>query len=306
LTSPGEKQYYALTLIERLFTELPNDWHVGLLYDITCQIQRSMVKWGFLKEYFPCMAFAVSVFHAFRHQWECQLRGHPRKIEGFRLTDGEGCGHFWSNIKRLIPSLRISGPNRRRLVLDPQFHHMKKDTLRNLALNIKKKRVRAKKAMREAKAILKELAIDEDVLRQEWKDQVQTQTAKLDRQDKNKADKALERILSLREERDDLHLCMCMLWETRWNTLKDNLETLMCIDEDLSSAQQALESTTKVLHAAEKALGLSGAEAKARLRSLKGNELLRYQMNARVLKNRICSKVIAQRFERGRLEKAYR
>ncbi|KIJ43248.1 hypothetical protein M422DRAFT_60326 [Sphaerobolus stellatus SS14] len=99
LTSPGEKQYYALTLIEQLFTELPNDWHIGLLYDITCQIQRSMVKWVFLKEYFLYMAFAVS------------MCGHPCKIEGFGLTDGEGCEHFWSNIKRLIPSLQISGCN---------------------------------------------------------------------------------------------------------------------------------------------------------------------------------------------------
>lgn len=28
---------------------------------------------------------------------------------GFGLSDGEGCERFWSTLKRLIPSLRISG-----------------------------------------------------------------------------------------------------------------------------------------------------------------------------------------------------
>jgi len=44
LTTPGERQYYAFALIDRLFREIPDDWHVGLLYDIACQLQRSMLK----------------------------------------------------------------------------------------------------------------------------------------------------------------------------------------------------------------------------------------------------------------------
>jgi hypothetical protein len=44
LTSPGEKQHYALALLQRLFQELPEDWEVGLLYDIACQIHRSIIK----------------------------------------------------------------------------------------------------------------------------------------------------------------------------------------------------------------------------------------------------------------------
>ncbi|KIJ28448.1 hypothetical protein M422DRAFT_61921 [Sphaerobolus stellatus SS14] len=95
LTSPGEKQFYAYALIERLFAELPKDWHIGVLYDLAGQIQRSMIKWGFLPNLLPRMKFAVSVFHAFGHQWPCQLRGHPRKIEGYGLTDGEGCERYY-------------------------------------------------------------------------------------------------------------------------------------------------------------------------------------------------------------------
>src|SRR5258706_3074003 len=44
MTSPGERQHYALALLNELFRQLPNDWHIGLLYDIACQLHRSMQK----------------------------------------------------------------------------------------------------------------------------------------------------------------------------------------------------------------------------------------------------------------------
>lgn len=40
----GKKQYYMLTLIDKLFKELPNNLTVGLLYDIVCQLHRSVAK----------------------------------------------------------------------------------------------------------------------------------------------------------------------------------------------------------------------------------------------------------------------
>ncbi|KAI6037738.1 hypothetical protein EDC04DRAFT_2868587 [Pisolithus marmoratus] len=94
MTSPGEKQHCALALIKSLFGHLPSNFHIGLLYDIGCQLEQSCRKWGFLKSFLPHISFAISVFHAF---------------EGFGLSDGEGCEHFWSSIKGLIPSLHMSG-----------------------------------------------------------------------------------------------------------------------------------------------------------------------------------------------------
>jgi hypothetical protein len=44
MTSPGERQHYAFALIEMLFSHLPTTWTVGLMYDIGCQLERSMVK----------------------------------------------------------------------------------------------------------------------------------------------------------------------------------------------------------------------------------------------------------------------
>jgi hypothetical protein len=109
MVSAGERQHYAIALILRLFKHLPESVTVGILYDIGCQLHRSCEKWDFLGDYLPRIKFGISVFHAFGHQWPCQLLYHPRKCIGFGLTDGEGCKQFWSSIKKLIPVLRVSG-----------------------------------------------------------------------------------------------------------------------------------------------------------------------------------------------------
>ena len=108
MTSAGEKQYYAIALLKRLFSHLPTSWRVGLLYDIGCQLHRSCVKWGFLEGFLDRITFAISIFHAYGHQWPCQVIYHPRKCAGFGLTDGEGCERFWSLIRKLVPLLRIT------------------------------------------------------------------------------------------------------------------------------------------------------------------------------------------------------
>lgn len=44
IQSPGEKQYNPLALIKQLFLELPDHWNVGILYDIGCQLHKSITK----------------------------------------------------------------------------------------------------------------------------------------------------------------------------------------------------------------------------------------------------------------------
>ncbi|KZV85255.1 hypothetical protein EXIGLDRAFT_586427, partial [Exidia glandulosa HHB12029] len=109
--TPGERQHYALTLLREVFNGLPPDWSVGVLYDIACQLSHRM-------------AFGVSVFHAYGHQWACQLVFHPRKRDGFGLTDGEGCERFWSALRGLIACLRVSGYHRRLYILDRQMEYV--------------------------------------------------------------------------------------------------------------------------------------------------------------------------------------
>jgi Kyakuja-Dileera-Zisupton transposase len=109
MTHASERRHYALALIHQLFQHLPPEMTVGILYDIGCQVHRSCLKWGFLGDYLHRIIFGVSVFHAYGHQWPCQIIYHPRKCAGFGLSDGEGCEGFWNAIRKLIPVLRVSG-----------------------------------------------------------------------------------------------------------------------------------------------------------------------------------------------------
>lgn len=109
MTTAGEHQFYFLALLNRFMKEVPEEMTVGVLYDVACNMERSMKKWDFYPDIRPRVSWALSVFHAYGHQWPCQLVYHPRKREGFGLEDGEGCERLWSLLKKLIPSLRTSG-----------------------------------------------------------------------------------------------------------------------------------------------------------------------------------------------------
>ena len=41
MTSAGEKQHYALSLLDKLFQHIPKTMRIGVLYDIGCQLHRS-------------------------------------------------------------------------------------------------------------------------------------------------------------------------------------------------------------------------------------------------------------------------
>ncbi|KAF8550351.1 hypothetical protein OG21DRAFT_1478550 [Imleria badia] len=78
MTSPGERQHYALALLSELLANLSKTTKVGCLYDIGCQLHHSCVKWNFLEDDLARAQFGISLVY------------HPRKCEGFGLSDGEG------------------------------------------------------------------------------------------------------------------------------------------------------------------------------------------------------------------------
>lgn len=95
------KGHYTLVLLQEFFRHIPANAIFGLLYNIAYQLKQSMLNFSFLSEIFPCMIFAASIFHAYGHQWPCQVKYHPQKCKG--------CKRFWSAFPKLIPLLRASG-----------------------------------------------------------------------------------------------------------------------------------------------------------------------------------------------------
>ncbi|KAG2147375.1 hypothetical protein BD769DRAFT_1625217 [Suillus cothurnatus] len=98
--SVGEKQHYTLTLIKKLFDNLPTNMTIGLF----------CLKYQLLDDaVLHHITFVISVFHTYSYQWACQIIYHPHKCEGFGLSDGEGCERLWSVLKHLIAPLHVSG-----------------------------------------------------------------------------------------------------------------------------------------------------------------------------------------------------
>src|ERR1700676_5709683 len=92
--------------------------------NIGCQMDQSLKKWDFMPDWSPHLEWGVSIFHAYGHQWTCQLWYHPRKAAIWGLSDGEGCEHFWSELRKLIPGLHVTSHHCHLFILDCQAQHI--------------------------------------------------------------------------------------------------------------------------------------------------------------------------------------
>ncbi|KAI6019105.1 hypothetical protein EDC04DRAFT_2869952 [Pisolithus marmoratus] len=81
IDTPGKQQKYGIALIDHLFSLLPPQANVVVLYDVGCVLSHSL-SWG--------------------HEWACQLVYNPCLISGLGLSDGEGTECLWSNLIKLI------------------------------------------------------------------------------------------------------------------------------------------------------------------------------------------------------------
>ncbi|KAI5980440.1 hypothetical protein EDD15DRAFT_2393533 [Pisolithus albus] len=301
MTSAGEKQHYALVLVKNLFEHLPSNMTVGLLYDIGCQLERSCHKWKLLDDgILSRLKFGISVFHAYGHQWPCQIVYHPRKCVGFGLSDGEGCERLWSSLKMLIPILRVSGYHQRLFVLDNQIRHFDKKSFSLFGQWLDKKWSLCKRKKMMAWEALCELHVDMQTLRHEWAAQVELQTRPLPRQSKNKGSQQLAYILSLEKTVEDYQSHVDKLEN---DLINNHVHDIVDFNLQLAAAKGSLSKASHALRQKKSALGVS---AKTDLYLLKNNKWLQTQTNAQALKTRIRERLCQRKFELERLERSYR
>ncbi|KAL1658386.1 hypothetical protein GGF50DRAFT_67357 [Schizophyllum commune] len=285
MTTAGEQQFYVVALMDALMEHLPPTWIVGLLYDIACQIHLSAAKYGLFGQYFERLRFAVSVFHAFGHDWPCQLVYHPRKCIGFGLTDGEGCERFWYSISKLIPYLRVAGFHLRKYTLNAQFAFATNDAIIGLAAWFSRKARRLKDKRKEAQILLEEageVAKDERFIRQQWQAQ-------------NVGRQELEKALELHEEVDRA--------AAEEADLKDEGPDDLEHEAALRSAEaRHLAAKSKYDHK----LAQLGLPARAQLEKLVGNKLLHRRANALVLLRRAQTGIMKRKMEVERVVRSHR
>ncbi|KAF6747086.1 hypothetical protein DFP72DRAFT_992656 [Ephemerocybe angulata] len=281
MKTAGERQYYAIALILKLFKYLPKTTTVGILYDIGCQLERSCKKWPLIPELLPQIAWGVSVFHAYGHQWPCQLIYHPRKRAGFGLSDGEGCERFWSAIEFLIPTLRVSGYHQRIFTLDVQVSFLRKQSLALLEHWIKRKFLKCWEKCLAAIEVLGDLTYSDELLEEEWGHQVSSQTRPLARATGGLAKKAVKVILTLTEFSSSLAKEIRAIDKKAARTQSG--DTL----EDLLDARTHLESDQKNLAALAK------------------DKHLELRMKTLAVKERLRAKLQSRKFELERVDRAY-
>jgi hypothetical protein len=120
---------------------------------------------------------------------------------------------------------------------------------------------------------------------------------------KSAVEKAIDRIMDLCSQRSDCHSKLKVLRRNVQQLMDDEVETEFALNEDIAVCQDELQALATRIQVAEKSLGVNGRK---QLLNLKDHEFLRLRMHARALKSRIRSKIILQKFERDKLERAYR
>ncbi|KAG6809758.1 hypothetical protein H0H92_014854 [Tricholoma furcatifolium] len=303
MRSAGEKQHYAIALVETLFQHLPHDFHIGLLYDIGCQLERSCIKWNFLDRFIDRITFGISVFHAFGHQWACQIIYHPRKCEGFGLTDGEGCERFWHSISKLIPYLRVCGYHQRIYTLNRQVEHATNDIQESLAAWLTRRFQHTQTKKKQAEDRLRLCRKSVDYLRAEWKAQIAAQTKPLPRQSKPAGKNAITELMRLHESRDALKT---QITELNLTLLQDDdigLDYHAQTMADLAETRIRLKDLNARIRHKETGLGI---DERAELKLLMSNPYISTMLNALAVKQRLRDRLRSRKFELDRVERSFR
>jgi hypothetical protein len=146
----GEQRCLPVAMIKRILTDCEANCRIGVLYDIGCSLDKYMqavswlryiciwfpqpffdVTWMFQRDLLgedrARITFGTSVFHAYVHNWLCQLDYHPQLNNGWGLSDGEGLERLWSYLSALVSPLRYSTRNHRLASIAHRlkYHNMK-------------------------------------------------------------------------------------------------------------------------------------------------------------------------------------
>ncbi|KAJ6574166.1 hypothetical protein B0H19DRAFT_856491, partial [Mycena capillaripes] len=296
----GEQQYYVIVLLETLFQHLPRDIALGVLYDIACTLERSCRKWGFLSRFMDRIQFGVSVFHAFGHDWPCQLLHHPRKRTGFGLSDGEGCERFWHSISHLISVLRKW---QRLYVLDAQIEHADEVSLQRLGDWLRRRSLHSRKKRQEAESALAECRVRISVLREQWQLQVVAQTKPLPRRSKNKGQQAINAILLLKSAVKKQTDHVNRLRAKFLGAAEDADEEADYYQVEFDKADAARAKAEKTLREKERALGVGERQALSKMSHI---QYYNARMNARATKRRLRDRLRQRKFELDLVERSFR
>ncbi|KAH9465517.1 hypothetical protein Pst134EA_013399 [Puccinia striiformis f. sp. tritici] len=148
----GEQRQFPMALIKRVLADIEPNRPVGFLYDIGCSMDKYINIRRLIPQDRPRIKFATLVFHAYAHNWACQLDYHPRFNESWGLSDGEGLERLWSYLSPLVSPLRYATRNHRLAAIAHRTKHHNERSIVQLAYWMRRKFTRALKRRQEWEA----------------------------------------------------------------------------------------------------------------------------------------------------------
>ncbi|KAL9938796.1 hypothetical protein V8E36_002515, partial [Tilletia maclaganii] len=154
----GHHYAYALTqlLLEACGSRLTS---LGICYDIGCKLAVSPRMQASLATRFKAveLRYAVSVFHVYGHDTDCQLKYSPRRCPGFGWTDGESLERLWSSLRDLVSITRPMSLVSRRQALTVRLERITVDARTDLMETLRTRFQNTAKAMKKEIDAMKKL-----------------------------------------------------------------------------------------------------------------------------------------------------
>ncbi|KAI7943741.1 hypothetical protein MJO28_011269 [Puccinia striiformis f. sp. tritici] len=97
----GENRALPLVILERIINTIEADRPIGVLYGLGCSLDKFIKLRDIWPESRSRLSFGTSVFHAYVHEWPCQVKYNPRYQKGWGLSDGESLERLWSALSPL-------------------------------------------------------------------------------------------------------------------------------------------------------------------------------------------------------------
>ncbi|EJD41840.1 hypothetical protein AURDEDRAFT_41470, partial [Auricularia subglabra TFB-10046 SS5] len=193
--------------------------------------------------------------------------------------------------------------HRRLFVLDRQATAMDSQSLWKVASWLKRRYLDCLQRRDEAEGIVALCGFSEADLTREWDDQVKSHLAKQPRQSAKAGDKVIDEILIALGTIDNLKYQQKEDRATLRKSQKLSTSDETAIKARLEATQAKIESTKSRIVELNATLG---TEQCRRLETMKGNEYICARVNARALRAKIREGIVAHKFERRKLERAYR
>ncbi|KAI7952099.1 hypothetical protein MJO28_007783 [Puccinia striiformis f. sp. tritici] len=194
----GENRALPLAILKRFLASVGEDRPVGVLYDLGCSLDKYIDLRSIWPESRDRVQFGTSVFHAYVHEWPCQVKYNPRYQQGWGLSDGESLERLWSSLSPLVSCLRYATRNNRLGALSHCCKYRNQQSNVKLAAWLRKKFEQALIRRDLEKTVISELVQTPNpntpgqsnytiaFFRSQWQDQVRVALEKNDTDDQQK------------------------------------------------------------------------------------------------------------------------